>query len=221
MYIYVYIYIYIYNFNQNLKNSVLLIPQHTYVCCYHNILMYVVAYLIAACFKEIFVSTPWSWRGNAGTCRSCIRHSVHQLLNSAFLGLAWFIFYLKLQCSWITSCNLLDEYQSWWGTWCVLFRLGVEEVIEGSPNIGSCSGVCLVCPVLEPPLSGQVVVSWAGHRKVTSFVNPTYSLFKTLYWCGCLDASLGLRKGYCSARSPFPATKLYPTVLWLTLRLPD
>lgn len=148
------------------------------------------------------MSGPWSWRANAETCRSHIRHSVHQLLNSAFVGLTW-VFYLKLQCSWVTACNLLDEYQSWWETWCVLFRLGVE-VIEGSQNIGSCSGVCLVCPVPEPPFSGPVVVSWACHRKVTSCVNPLYSLFKTLYWRGYLDASQK-RVLWCSFS--FPSNK--------------
>lgn len=196
----------LYNFNQNLKNSVLLLPQHMYACCD----------LFDRCmFERNVVSAPWIWRANDKTCRSCIRHSVHKLLKSAFVGLTW-VFYLKFQCSWMTSCNLLHEYQSWWGTWIVLFRFGVEEVIEGSQNIGSCSGVCLVCPVPEHPFSGQVVVSWSGHCKVTSCVNTLYLLLKTLCWGGYLDASLGLRKGYCGAFSPFPATRHFPTVLLLT-----
>jgi len=161
------------------------------------------------------VSAPWSWRANDETHRSCTRHSVHQLLNSAFVGLTW-VFYLKLLCSWMTSCNFLEEYQSWRGTWCVLFRLGVEEIIEGSQNNDPWSGVCLVCPFPEPRFSGQVFVSWACHCKVTSCVSPRYSLFKTLHWRGYLDASLGLRKGYCGALSPFSVTRHDPTVLWLS-----
>ena len=74
--------IYVYNFDQNLH------------CWYHNICLLIVTCSIAVCSKNIMVSASWRWRDiNAETCRSYVKDSMYKLLNNAFVGVIWVIYF--------------------------------------------------------------------------------------------------------------------------------
>ena len=102
--------------------------------------------------------------------------------------------------------NFIEEYQSWWGNWCVHFRLWVE-VVGGSQNVGSCSGVCLVCPVPEPPFfqPGCSVKSRSPQSNI--LCQPTAFAVQNmvLTWLfGCISWS---QKGILCCSFSFPSNK--------------
>jgi hypothetical protein len=48
--------------------------------------VWIVAYFIAVCFKEM-VSAPWRWQDNsAETHKNCVKDCTHKLQNSVFGG---------------------------------------------------------------------------------------------------------------------------------------
>ena len=61
---------------------------------WYNICMFIMAYFIAVCFKDMFMSAPWRWQDNSTeTCSSCVKHCTHKLQNRAFVGVTWVIYF--------------------------------------------------------------------------------------------------------------------------------
>jgi len=72
---------------------------------YHNICMFIVAYLTVLLFKEILVSAPRRWRNNsAEPCTryvgiSYVKDYTHKIWNRALVGVTWVIyFFFPVSC---------------------------------------------------------------------------------------------------------------------------